>query len=91
MTLKSKKTQISTSSRDAASLLNQNENRCHSYETVYGLAGNAYSESIKDFLKKKTFYNPLIVHIKSIADLDKIATDIPEKSKITRDTFWQVL
>jgi L-threonylcarbamoyladenylate synthase len=34
----------------------------------------------KDFrIKKKTFYNPLIVHIKSVADLDKIATDIPEK------------
>jgi tRNA A37 threonylcarbamoyladenosine synthetase subunit TsaC/SUA5/YrdC len=34
---------------------------------------------LKDFRIKKTFYNPLIVHIKSIADLDKIATDIPEK------------
>jgi L-threonylcarbamoyladenylate synthase len=31
-------------------------------ETVYGLAGNAYSEkAIKDF-QKKTFYNPLIVN-----------------------------
>jgi L-threonylcarbamoyladenylate synthase len=44
---------------------------------------------LKDFrIKKKTFYNPLIVHIKSIADLDKIATDIPEKAKLLADTFW---
>jgi tRNA A37 threonylcarbamoyladenosine synthetase subunit TsaC/SUA5/YrdC len=36
-------------------------------ETVY-LDGNAFSEkAIKDFrIKKKTFYNPLIVHIKSV-------------------------
>jgi tRNA A37 threonylcarbamoyladenosine synthetase subunit TsaC/SUA5/YrdC len=47
---------------------------------------------LKDFrIKKKTFYNPLIVHIKSIADLDKIATDIPEKAKLLADTFWPVL
>jgi tRNA A37 threonylcarbamoyladenosine synthetase subunit TsaC/SUA5/YrdC len=65
MTLKSKKmAQISTSS-DAASLLNQNEIVAIP-ETVYGLAGNA-TEAIKRFsIKKKTFYNPLIVHIKSI-------------------------
>jgi L-threonylcarbamoyladenylate synthase len=51
MTLKSKKmAQISTSSRDAASLLNQNEIVAIPTETVYGLAGNAYSEkAIKRF------------------------------------------
>jgi tRNA A37 threonylcarbamoyladenosine synthetase subunit TsaC/SUA5/YrdC len=37
------------------------------------------TEKALKIFKKKTFYNPLIVHIKSIADLDKIATDIPEK------------
>ena len=34
-------------------------------ETVYGLAGNAYSDkSIKKIfvLKKRPFYNPLIIH-----------------------------
>ena len=37
-------------------------------ETVYGLAGNIYSEIAlnKIFtLKKRPFYNPLIVHLRS--------------------------
>ena len=83
--------QISTSSHDAASLLNKNEIVAIPTETVYGLAGNAFSEKAlkKIFkLKKRPFYNPLIIHIKSIADLDKIATDIPEKAKLLADTFW---
>ena len=83
--------QISTSSHDAASLLNKNEIVAIPTETVYGLAGNAYSEKAlkKIFkLKKRPFYNPLIIHIKSIADLDKIATDIPEKAKLLANTFW---
>ena len=38
-------------------------------ETVYGLAGNAYSnKSVKKIfsLKKRPLYNPLIVHFKSL-------------------------
>ena len=41
-------------------------------ETVYGLAGNAYSnESVKKIfrLKKRPFVNPLIVHFKNYSDL----------------------
>ena len=47
-------------------------------ETVYGLAGNAYSEIAieKIFsLKKRPFYNPLIVHIKSAEFFFIIAGD----------------
>ena len=43
-------------------------------ETVYGLAGNAYSNkaSKKIFkLKKRPFFNPLIIHFKNIKDLKK--------------------
>lgn len=82
---------ISTSSRDAAALLNQNEIVAIPTETVYGLAGNAYSEKAlkKIFeLKKRPFYNPLIVHIKSGADLNQIASEIPEKAKLLADVFW---
>ena len=45
-------------------------------ETVYGLAGNAYSnKSIKKIfnLKKRPFYNPLIVHFKNLKRLKKDA------------------
>jgi L-threonylcarbamoyladenylate synthase len=49
-------------------------------ETVYGLAGNAYSaESVKKIfkLKKRPLYNPLIIHFKNISSLknDVILTD----------------
>lgn len=83
--------QISTSSRDAVALLNQSEIVAIPTETVYGLAGNAFSEkAIKKIfeLKKRPFYNPLIVHIKSVADLNQIATEIPEKAMFLADAFW---
>jgi L-threonylcarbamoyladenylate synthase len=82
---------ISTSILDAALLLNKNEIVAIPTETVYGLAGNAYSEiALKKIfeLKKRPFYNPLIVHIKSVTDLDSIATEIPEKAKLLAEVFW---
>jgi len=50
-------------------------------ETVYGLAGNAYSDkAIKKIfnLKKRPFFNPLIVHFQNLNDLknDVIFNDI---------------
>jgi L-threonylcarbamoyladenylate synthase len=60
-------------------------------ETVYGLAGNAFSESaIKKIfaLKKRPFYNPLIVHIKSASLLNTIARDIPEMAQRLAEEFW---
>jgi len=41
-------------------------------ETVYGLAGNAYSDkSVKKIfnIKKRPYFNPLIVHFKSLRDI----------------------
>ena len=43
-------------------------------ETVYGLAGNAYSnKSVKKIfnLKKRPKFNPLIIHFKNVKDLKK--------------------
>ena len=43
-------------------------------ETVYGLAGNAYSnKAVKKIfkLKKRPFFNPLIIHFKNLKDLEK--------------------
>lgn len=60
-------------------------------ETVYGLAGNAFSETaIKKIfaLKNRPFYNPLIVHIKSVAFLSKIASDIPDIAFKLAEKFW---
>ena len=60
-------------------------------ETVYGLAGNIYSEkAIKSIFatKKRPFFNPLIVHIASATALKEIVTHIPTKAQILADTFW---
>ncbi len=60
-------------------------------ETVYGLAGNAYCESAlkKIFaLKKRPFYNPLIIHIKSVSLLNTIACDIPDMAFRLAEEFW---
>lgn len=60
-------------------------------ETVYGLAGNIYSENaIKKIfsLKKRPFYNPLIVHISSLEQLDNIVSSIPPKALKLAKAFW---
>ena len=60
-------------------------------ETVYGLAGNAFCENAlkKIFtLKKRPYYNPLILHIKSVSMLKTIACDIPEMAWKLAEEFW---
>ncbi len=60
-------------------------------ETVYGLAGNAFSEEAIDKiykLKNRPSNNPLIVHISSVNELDKVATDIPELAYKLAHHFW---
>ena len=60
-------------------------------ETVYGLAGNAYDETAlkKIFeLKKRPFYNPLIVHLKSVSCIYDVATDIPANALKLAEKFW---
>ena len=60
-------------------------------ETVYGLAGNIYSEKaiISIFeTKQRPKFNPLIVHISKLNNLDKIAIEIPEKAKQLAKFFW---
>ncbi|MEN3323503.1 L-threonylcarbamoyladenylate synthase [Mariniflexile soesokkakense] len=60
-------------------------------ETVYGLAGNIYSErAISSIfkMKQRPLFNPLIVHIPSIDNLDKIVREVPEKAKLLSNAFW---
>lgn len=60
-------------------------------ETVYGLAGNAFSDNAvkKIFrLKNRPWNNPLIVHIGSLNELDSLAKDIPEVAYHLASTFW---
>lgn len=60
-------------------------------ETVYGLAGNIFSEkAIKSIFetKKRPFFNPLIVHIPSADSLENIVSYVPHKAKLLADAFW---
>jgi L-threonylcarbamoyladenylate synthase len=75
----------------AATLLKAEEVVAIPTETVYGLAGNIYSEkAIKSIFKTKQrpFFNPLIVHIPSVDYLKDIVAYIPEKGKLLADAFW---
>jgi len=60
-------------------------------ETVYGLAGNAFNEiALQNIfeIKKRPLFNPLIVHIKSIECLEKVAIEIPENAYVLAQYFW---
>lgn len=75
----------------AAELLNNEELVAIPTETVYGLAGNIYSEkAIKGIfeMKKRPFFNPLIVHIKSLDYLKEVAIDVPENGYKLANAFW---
>jgi L-threonylcarbamoyladenylate synthase len=82
---------ITTDIKQAVQLLANNEVIGIPTETVYGLAGNAYSnDAIKKIftLKNRPFYNPLIVHIKSVDFLNDVACDIPDMAIKLAEKFW---
>lgn len=60
-------------------------------ETVYGLAGNIFSEkAVKQIyeVKQRPMFNPLIAHLKGIEQLDAVATQIPAKAYQLAEAFW---
>lgn len=82
---------ISTDLSKAVELLNNEELVAIPTETVYGLAGNIFSEkAVKAIFetKERPFFNPLIVHISSIDYLETIVEAIPEKAKLLAEAFW---
>jgi len=82
---------ISKDIQKAIALLTNEELVAIPTETVYGLAGNIFSEkAIKRIFdtKKRPFFNPLIVHISSVDVLETIVSEVPEKAKILANTFW---
>lgn len=83
--------QISSDLLKAKQILENDELVGIPTETVYGLAGNIYSEkAIKKIFetKKRPLFNPLIVHIDSKNKLEEIALEIPDKAKKLADAFW---
>jgi L-threonylcarbamoyladenylate synthase len=75
----------------AISLLTEGKVVAIPTETVYGLAANAFNENaVKHIfeIKQRPFFNPLIVHIKSIDYLEKVASSVPPKALILAKHFW---
>ncbi len=75
----------------AASILQRDDLVAIPTETVYGLAGNIFSKkAIKKIfeLKQRPLFNPLIVHIKSVNELQQVVRYIPEKAKLLATAFW---
>lgn len=75
----------------AVEILNNNGIVAIPTETVYGLAGNIYSETaIKSIFetKQRPFYNPLIVHISSLQKLNEVAINIPDTAYKLANAFW---
>ena len=82
---------ISKDISKAVALLNQEKLVAIPTETVYGLAGNNFSEKAIDSIfktKQRPLFNPLIVHIPSIDYLETIVARIPEKAKLLAEVFW---
>ena len=82
---------ISKDISKAVALLNQEKLVAIPTETVYGLAGNIFSEKAIDSIfktKQRPLFNPLIVHIPSIDYLESIVARIPEKAKLLAEAFW---
>ncbi len=60
-------------------------------ETVYGLGADGLNgEACKNIYKAKgrPSDNPLILHISSYSQLERIVADVPEKAKILMNSFW---
>ena len=60
-------------------------------ETVYGLAGNAISEEavVRIFeVKNRPVFDPLIVHVASIEQVEEMVVNVPSQAKELAARFW---
>ncbi len=77
--------------QQAAEIINQGGVVAFPTETVYGLGADAFNaDAVKQIFvaKGRPLDNPIIVHIASLADLDNLTKDIPEKARQLMDKFW---
>lgn len=83
--------EISTDIKKAKSILESGELVAIPTETVYGLAANIYNAQAVEKIfstKKRPFFNPLIVHIYSMQQMEDLVTAIPYKAKKLAKHFW---
>jgi L-threonylcarbamoyladenylate synthase len=76
---------------DASKLLAEGQVVAFPTETVYGLGADATSDQAVQLIfqaKGRPSDNPLIVHIASIDQLNKLVTEIPEQAEKLMASFW---
>lgn len=76
---------------DAANFLRDNEVVALPTETVYGLGGNAESDTAvaKIFAAKgRPNDNPLIIHIAEKRQLSTFVAEVPDKADVLMEAFW---
>jgi L-threonylcarbamoyladenylate synthase len=82
---------ITTDITTIIALLKANEVVAIPTETVYGLAGDIYSNKAIESIftiKQRPLTNPLIVHIGAVQQLQSIASDIPLAAQLLINAFW---
>jgi L-threonylcarbamoyladenylate synthase len=75
----------------AANLLRNDQIVAMPTETVYGLAGNAMSSTAVARIfeaKNRPLFDPLIVHIADIAQVDQLATSVSPTARKLMTAFW---
>ncbi len=81
---------IGTDIARAAALLREGRLVAIPTETVYGLAANALNETAVTSIfevKNRPRFDPLIVHLASIPDMETYAAEIPEKAQALAQAF----
>ena len=82
---------IGTDIRIAAERLNAGETVGIPTETVYGLAANALNEDavVSIFrIKNRPFFDPLILHVRDLAQAETLVKFFPEKARRLAEAFW---
>jgi L-threonylcarbamoyladenylate synthase len=85
------KTEVGVDLERAASFLSEGELVAIPTETVYGLAGNAFNtEAILKIYqtKKRPSFDPLIVHVGKMEQVNGFVKEFPEELKKLANAFW---
>lgn len=84
-------TRIGTDIQEAAHWLQQGELVAIPTETVYGLAANALDvKAVRKIFaaKNRPFFNPLIVHVAGISQVEQYVSDFPPLARRLAEAFW---
>ena len=77
--------------RQAAEIIRRGGIVAFPTETVYGLGADAFSPLAVARIfevKKRPYFDPLIVHVANPTDLEKLVAEIPNEAKKLIDRFW---